>query len=86
MASIKLIFKTRNRNRERIDKDAYLLHNVITRYSLDIVFTTYSNSLIIFNVSKVDARQRMSILSDVCNKILLGAEMKGLNLLSYEIM
>ncbi len=86
MASIKLIFKTRNRNRERIDKDAYLLHDVITRYSQDTTFTTYSNSLIIFNVYKVDARQRMGIVSDVCNKILLGAEMKCLNLLSYEIM
>lgn len=86
MANIKLYFKTRHKNREKIDKDAYLLHNVIIRYSQDTNFTTYSNSLIIFNVYKVDARQRMRILSDVCNKILLGAEMKGLNLLSFEIM
>ena len=86
MASIKITFKTRHRNRKRIDEDAYMLHNVIISYSLDIVFTTFSNSIICFNVYKVDVMQRNSLVADICNKILTDDDFKALNLIGYEIM
>ena len=86
MANIKLYFKTRHRNREKIDKDAHILYEVLSRHSQKVLYTAYSNSLIIFNVYKVDVKQRMNILSDVSNKILLGYELQTLDLIDYSII
>lgn len=86
MANIKLYFKTRHRNREKIDKDAHILYEVLSSHSQKVLYTAYSNSLIIFNVYKVDAKQRMSIITDVCNKILLGYELQTLDLTYYSII
>lgn len=86
MANIKLYFKTRHRNRERINKDASLIYDIVYRYSQNIVFTTYSNSLIIFNVNKVDIKQRMSLLNDICNKILYDDDLQALDMVYYSII
>ncbi len=86
MANIELYFKTRHRNRERIDKDASLIYDIVYRYSLNIVFTTYSNSLIIFNVNKVDIKQRISLLNDICNKILYDDDWQALDMVYYSII
>lgn len=86
MADIKLYFKTKRRNMEKIEKDARLLHDVISRHSLYIVFTAYANSLIIFNVYKLDAIQRISLLNDISIKLLADDEFQGLDLTYYSIM
>lgn len=86
MANIKLYFKTRHRNREKIDKDAHLLYELLSSYSPKVLYTAYSNSLIIFNVYSVDVKQRMSILTDVCNKILNENSIQSLDLTYYSII
>jgi hypothetical protein len=86
MADIRLYFKTKRRNQEKIDKEAHLMYEVLTRHSQKVLYAAYSNSLIIFNVYKLDAIQRISLLNDVSIKLLADDRFQGLDLTYYSII
>ena len=44
MANIQISFKTRHKNREKIDEDAHAIYEIVNKYTDKCLYMAYSNS------------------------------------------
>ena len=86
MANINMCFKTRHRVREKIDKDAHAIHEIVKKYTDNcLLYIAYSNSEIKFNVYELDINQRASFMADLCAQIYEKQELVAVDLTYYAI-
>ena len=86
MANIKMYFKTKHRVREKIDKDAHAIYEIVKKYTDNCLYIAYSNSQIMFNVYKLDINQRASLMADLCTQIYEKQELVAVDLTYYAII
>lgn len=85
MANIQMCFKTRHKNREKIDEDAHAIYEIVNKYTDNCLYIAYSNSEIMFNVYKLDINQRASFMADLCAQIYEKQELVAVDLTYYAI-
>ena len=85
MTNIQMCFKTRHKNREKIDEDAHAIYEIVNKYTDKCIYIAYSNSEIKFNVYKLDINQRASLVADLCAQIYEKQELMAVDLTYYAI-
>ena len=86
MANIKIEFKSRHRNKEKIDKDAHAIYEIVNKYTDNCLYIVYSNSKIMFNVYKLDIVQRANLMADLCAQIYEKKKLMAVDLTYYTII
>ena len=85
MANIQMSFKTRHKNRKKIDEDAHAIYEIVNKYTDKCIYIAYSNSEIMFNVYKLDINQRAGLMADLCAQIYEKQELEAVDLTYYAI-
>ena len=85
MANIQMSFKSRHKNREKIDEDAHAIYEIVNKYTDKCLYMAYSNSEIKFNVYGLDINQRASFMADLCAQIYEKQELVAVDLTYYAI-
>lgn len=85
MANIQMCFKTRHKNREKIDEDAHAIYEIVNKYTDNCLYIAYSNSEIKFNVYKLDINQRAGLMADICAQIYEKQKLSAVSLTYYNI-
>ena len=85
MTNIQMCFKTRHKNREKIDEDAHAIYEIVNKYTDNCLYIAYSNSKIKFNVYKLDINQRAGLMADICAQIYEKQKLSAVSLTYYNI-
>lgn len=85
MANIQMCFKTRHKNRGKIDEDAHAIYEIVNKYTDNCLYIAYSNSQIMFNVYKLDNVQRTNLMADICAQIYEKQKLSAVSLTYYNI-
>lgn len=86
MANIQMSFKSRHKNREKIDEDAHAIYEIVNKYTDKCLYMAYSNSQIMFNVYKLDINQRAGLMADLCAQIYGTQKLVAVELTYYAII
>ena len=78
-----MVFTTRHRDEDAVEKDCMLICNCIVEYSTRFEYTYNGKELIIFHVYGTDKKARIEILSLLLGHMHSISDYKSLDLQSY---
>lgn len=83
MAQFTMVFTTRHRDENAVEKDCYLICDCINDYSTNYKYTYNGKELIVFHVYDVDKKARLGILSLLLGHMNFVSDYKSLDLQSF---
>lgn len=83
MAQFTMVFTTRHRDEQSVEKDCMLICDCIVEYTTRFEYTYNGNELLVFHIYGVNKKARVGILSLILGHMHSISDYKSLDLQSY---